>query len=70
MYLDKLQAWTKNQNMILNEEKTTKSMTFNKKFSTHLKLNGQKIESVSEMKILGTIITDDLKWGENTKFLI
>ena len=54
MYLDKLQAWTKNQKMVLNEEKT-KSMIFNftknKKFSTHLTLNGKKIESVSEMKL-------------------
>ena len=44
--------------------------TKHKKFSTHLKLNGKKIESVSEMKIVGTIITDDLKWSKNTKFLV
>ena len=47
--------------MNLNEEKT-KNMIFNfiknKKFSTHLKLNGKKVENVSEMKQLGTIKTD------------
>ena len=73
MYLDKLQDWTKNQKIILNEEKT-KSMIFNftknKSFPHSSHLMEKKIESVTEMKILGTIITDDLKWGKNTKFLI
>ena len=46
------------------------NFTRNKQFSTHLKLNGKKIENVSHIKLLGTIITDDLKWGGNTKLLV
>ena len=59
--------------MVLNEEKT-KNMIFNfsknKKFSTCPQLNNKHIETVKEIKLLGTIITDDLKWGKNTKFLV
>ena len=58
MYLNKLQAWTTNQKMILNEEKTKSrifNFTKNKKFSTFLELNGKKVENVSEIKLLGTI---------------
>ena len=32
----------------------------------NLKLNGNEIESVKQIKLLGVIITDDLKWEENT----
>ena len=59
--------------MILNEDKT-KNMVFNfiktKQFSTHITLNGKVIETVKEMKLLGTIITDDMKWTKNTKYLV
>ena len=59
--------------MILNEEKT-KCMIFNfnknKQFSTRLVLNGKKIETVNEIKLLGTIITNNLKWDKNTKLLV
>ena len=72
-YLNTIQKWTKDQKMILNEEKT-KTMVFNftknKQFSTRLSLNGKTLETVNEMKLLGTIITNDLKWNKNTHFLI
>ena len=59
--------------MELNEEKT-KCMAFNftkkKQFSTRLTLNGKNIETFKDIKLLGTIITDTLKWGKNTKFLV
>ena len=59
--------------MELNEEKT-KFMIFNftkkRQFTTRLNLNGKNVENVNEMKLLGTIITNDLKWNKNTKFLI
>ena len=44
--------------------------TNNKQFSTHLTVNGRQIETVKEIKLLGTIISDDLKWNKNTKFLV
>ena len=58
--------------MILNEEKT-KSMIFNftkkHKFSTRLTLKNKNIKVVKEMKLLGVIITDDLKWNKNIKHI-
>ena len=59
--------------MVLNEKKT-KYMIFNfsKKypFSTRLELKNTKIERISEIKLLGTVITDDLKWERNTAELV
>jgi hypothetical protein len=54
--------------------KKKKCMVFNftkkKQFSTRSNLNGKVVENVKEIKLLGTIITSDLKWNKNTKFLI
>ena len=36
--------------------------------TTHTKW--KNIQAVKEMKLLGTIISDDLKWNKNTRFLI
>ena len=33
-------------------------------------MNGEILPVVKKMKLLGTIICDDLKWDENTSFLI
>ena len=33
------------------------------KFSTQVSLENENIETVKEAKLLGTIITDDLKWN-------
>ena len=64
-YLNEIEKWTKMQKMELNEEKM-KCMIFNftkhNQFSTRIALNGKTIETVREFKLLGTIITDDLKW--------
>ena len=59
--------------MKLNSKKT-KVMAFNfssdKKFSTDIKLGNETIETVSETKLLGTIITDDLRWNKNTENIV
>ena len=72
-YLDEIQKWTIKQKMELNEDKT-KCMVFNftkkQQFSTRLALNGKTIDTVKEFKLLGTKITDNLKWNKNTKHLI
>ena len=39
-------------------------------FKTILKLNEENIEIVNKSKLLGTIITDNLTWDENTDYLI
>ena len=53
----------KTQNLIFNCSK-------NYQFSTDLKLGGEVIETVSETKLLGTIITSDLNWKKNTQSLV
>ena len=59
--------------MKLNTSKT-KNIIFNfsknSQFSTEVKLNGEVIETVEETKLLGTVITNDLKWERNTDKII
>ena len=54
--------------------KKTKSMIFSfsrkHQFTTQLSVNSERVEIVREAKLLGTIITDDLKWNKNTKEII
>ena len=40
------------------------------KFSTQLSLKNEKIELIKEIKLLGTYITDDLKWNRNTAEIV
>ena len=42
----------------------------NYQFSARLRLNNEFLEVVKSAKILGLIITDDLKWEENTAYLV
>ena len=39
-------------------------------FSTSIQLNNETIETVKEMKVLGTYISNDLKWDKNTNELV
>ena len=72
-YLNQIEKWTEGQKMKLNTDKT-KCMIFNftksKQFSTSLTLKDSKLETVKSMKLLGTIISDDLKWNKNTSYLV
>ena len=45
-------------------------MSRNYQFGTNLELNGQTADVLQETKLLGTIITDDLRWTKNTEFLV
>ena len=42
----------------------------NYQFSTWLKLDNVTLETVNETKLLGVIITKDLKWDANTQYLV
>ena len=44
--------------------------TKNYQFSTRLILNDEIMETVEETKLLGTIITNDLKWDKNTSHIV
>ena len=72
-HLDAISEWTDKQKMRLNVKKT-KNIIFNfsKKyqFSTKLSVKNANIEIVKETKLLGTYITDDLKWNKNTSEIV
>jgi hypothetical protein len=72
-YLNQLNEWSEKQKMKINQKKT-KAMVFNFtndfKFTTRLQLRGENVEIVNQMKILGTIINQNLSWDENCQHLI
>ena len=72
-YLNVINEWTEQHKMILSEKKT-KAMIFNytdnHQFTTRLKLKGQNIEIVDQMKILGTVINTNLSWDGNCAMII
>ena len=39
-------------------------------FSTRLNLEGEILETVRDTKLLGTILSDDLKWDKNTENIV
>ena len=59
--------------MKLNEKKTT-NMIFNftkdHQFTTEIELKNERIETFQQTKLLGVIITNNLKWHENTKHIV
>ena len=72
-YLNEINSWTMKQKMLINQKKT-KTMIFNftdnYQFTTRLSLNKENIEVVTETKLLGTIIQNNLKWDSNTAYIV
>ena len=72
-YLNEISDWTRNQKMGINQKKS-KCMIFNytknNQFSTRLSIEGETLETVSETKLLGTVITNDLRWSKNTTNIV
>ena len=72
-WLDKINQWTVDQKMLINEKKTKAvifNYTDNYQFTTRLQLNNQNVEIINSTKLLGTIVQNDLKWNKNTDFLV
>ena len=71
-YLAEINDWTEKNLMQLNQKKT-KQMIFNfnrdKQFTSEINLKNEPLEIVDEVKLLGVIITSDLKWHRNTDYL-
>ena len=71
-FLNDVEMWTENKKMKLNYQKS-KVMVFNYtknyQFGTRLYLENQLLETVQETKLLGTIISTDLTWWQNTNYL-
>ena len=72
-WLNQINEWTKKKKMQINSKKT-KTMIFNFtdrfKFSTRLVLENDNVEVINSTKLLGTEITDDLKWDLNTSKIV
>ena len=70
--LDELTKYAGDNEMKINQEKS-KVMLFNTSykndFKPELTIDGVLLEVVDKMKLLGVIITSDLKWKENTDFI-
>ena len=64
-YMDKIEKWTDQKKMKVNEKKS-KNLVFNfskiYQFTTDVKMKGVEVETIDKIKLLGTIITDDLRW--------
>ena len=72
-YLDRISSWTEDHLMKLNVDKSkymTVNFTTNYQFSTKLFLDGADLEEVSETKLLGLILRNDLKWHSNSEFIV
>ena len=69
-HMDNICNWTDQKLMQLNEKKS-KVMIFNftqkYQFATRIKLNDTLLETISDTRLLGTIISSDLKWHANTQ---
>ena len=68
-HLDSISSWTRENLMVLNERKS-KYIIFNRAqadFNTRLTLNNTNIEQVHEARVLGVVLTDDLKFERNTQ---
>ena len=48
----------------------SQKLSKDKKFNTDVKIGNESIETVRETELLGTIITDDLKWNKNTNNIV
>ena len=72
-WLDWISDWTEKQKMLINTKKT-KTMVFNftknYQFTPRLYVQGDPIEVIEKTRLLGTIITSDLSWEQNTNHIV
>ena len=70
--MNNITQWTEESKMKINESKS-KMMVFNRtdkyQFSTRIHSNNTLLDTISETKLLGTIVSSDLTWHANTKLL-
>ena len=72
-YIRSISDWTLENQMKLNHKKSS-FMTFNftekYQFGTRINIENENLKKVDKCKLLGVVLTNDLKWDENTKFLV
>ena len=72
-YMNNISDWTQQRKMELNEKKSNLMIfnyTTNYQFATRVNLNGSLLDTIDETRLLGTIVTTDLKWHSNTDYII
>ena len=68
-FLNKINEWTQDNLIALNGDKS-KYIIFNRAqadFNTRLTLEGNSLEQIHQVRLLGVVLTDDLKWEANTQ---
>ena len=72
--LNTISNWMNNHKIKINQKKNTSDDFFNFRknyqFTTRLDLRAENVEVVSQTKLLGTIIENDLTWNRNTANLV
>ena len=72
-YLKNVHEWSTAQKMELNIEKSNMMLfnfTHDHQFTTEVNYKNENLKIVDEKKLLGTIITTDLKWHRNTQYIV
>ena len=71
-FMNNVAEWTQNNKMELNESKS-KVMIFNYtrnyQFGTRIYLNNTILETITETRLLGSIVSSDLTWHKNSEML-
>ena len=70
--LQEIQNFAETNEMSINSQKT-KIMIFNKSlkydFMPEIQIKGENLEVVEEFKILGLVITSDMRWNQHVKYI-
>ena len=72
-WLNEINDWTLNQKMMINEKKSKTiifNYTKNYQFTTRLTINDKPLEVIDSTRLLGTILTNDLKWESNCAHIV
>ena len=65
--LDSVSDWTDQNLMRINEKKCNFMIFSRSEVATRLNMNNVVLDKVSEAKILGVWVTDDLSWSKNCR---
>ena len=55
--------------MILQVKQIIFNFNRDKQFTTEIELKNEPLEKVDEVKLLGVVLSSDLKWQKNTNYL-
>ena len=72
-YLDDTEKFTQDNKMVINSKKS-KIILFNKSrkwdFPPEMSFsNNENLEYLSHMKLVGVVLSEDLRWGKNTEYI-